>query len=195
MAVAFDLFARRGYSSVTIKDIAHRLRVNTALICYYFDSKEDLFRVTLEYFIRNALQSFRELEQAHEAPVSMLSAWFSTQARLASEMRQLVKIMLDYSTSSTKSKIADAAISLFHRQEIRILSSRIQFGIDKGIFQPVDVNQAAQIASTHLDGIMVRSLIHANFDVRRAIRDFERIFWTYLGYSPSQRKATKRRKG
>lgn len=183
MAAALGLFARQDYSSVTIKDIARRLGVNTVLIYYYFDSKEDLFRATLEHCIKNALETFRQLERTHEDPVKMLSAWFSTQARLASEIRQLVKIMLDYSVSSTQSKVADAAIRLFYDHEIKILSSRIQLGIDKGIFKSVNVQRAAQIASTHLDGIMVGSLMHKNFDVPSAIRDLECIFWNFLGYT------------
>ena len=77
MAAALELFARHDYSSVTIKDIARSLGVNTALIYYYFDSKEDLFRATLEYFILKALETFRGLERANEDPVKMLSAWFA----------------------------------------------------------------------------------------------------------------------
>ena len=42
MAAALDLFARHDVSSVTIKDIAKALRINTALIYYYFDSKAQL---------------------------------------------------------------------------------------------------------------------------------------------------------
>src|SRR5215472_15196116 len=44
MSVALELFARRGFSSVTIKDIAKSANVNSALLYYYFDSKEDLFK-------------------------------------------------------------------------------------------------------------------------------------------------------
>jgi DNA-binding transcriptional regulator YbjK len=47
-AVALDLFAERNFAAVTIKDIASALGVNTALIYYYFDSKEDLFRAAIE---------------------------------------------------------------------------------------------------------------------------------------------------
>ena len=193
MAVALELFARHDYSSVTIKDIARSLGVNTALIYYYFDSKEDLFRATLEYFIERALETFRGLERANEDPVKMLSAWFSTQTRLAGEIRQLVKIMLDYSISGGQSKVADAAIRVFYQHELKILSSRIQLGIKKGIFRAVNVKRATQLASTHLDGIMVGSLMHPDFDVASAIRDFEEVFWNYLGYSPARKVFLKRR--
>ena len=54
LAAALDLFAERNFASVTIKDIARALRVNTALIYYYFDSKTDLFRATIEHAVAGA---------------------------------------------------------------------------------------------------------------------------------------------
>jgi AcrR family transcriptional regulator len=183
MATALELFARQDFTSVTIKDIAHGLRVNTALIYYYFESKDELFRATLEYCIENALCTFRELEQRHRDPVRMITAWFSTQARLAPEIRQLLKIMLDYSTSTTSSRIADAAIRRFYDEEIKILSTGFRLGIRQNVFRPVNVTRTAQIASTYLDGIMARSLIHKSFDVKAAIGDLQQILWNHLGYS------------
>ena len=38
MSAALDLFAERDFASVTIKDSAHAIGVNTALIYYYFES-------------------------------------------------------------------------------------------------------------------------------------------------------------
>ena len=188
MATALELFARQDFTSVTIKDIAHGLRVNTALIYYYFESKDELFRATLEYCIENALRTFRELEQRHRDPVRMITAWFSTQARLAPEIRQLLKIMLDYSTSTTSSRIADAAIRRFYDEEIKILSTGFRLGIRQNVFRPVDVTRTAQIASTYLDGIMARSLIHKTFDVKAAIGDLQQILWNHLGYSSQGRR-------
>jgi TetR/AcrR family transcriptional regulator, upper aerobic nicotinate degradation pathway regulator len=195
VATALNLFARQDVTSVTIKDIASGLGVNTALIYYYFDSKDDLFRATLKYCIDKTMATFRRLEEKHSEPVKMISAWFATHAEMSTEIRQLVKILLDYKTSGTQTKITDAAVRDFYEQESKILSSRIWLGVEKGIFQKITMRQAvhaAQIASTHLDGIMVRSLIHEKFDIAAAIQDLERIFWSYLGYSPARANGKRR---
>lgn len=188
MATALDLFARQDYASVTIKDIARGLRVNTALIYYYFPSKDDLFRATLEYCIENALQTFARLERRHTDPVAMISAWLSTQARLAPEIRRLLKIMLDYSTAGVPSRIADAAIRRFYDAEIKILSTGVRLGIEQGMFRRVDVKRTARMASTHLDGIMARSMIHRQFEVKAAIADLQRLLWDHLGYDARRRR-------
>jgi len=56
MRAALDLFSRRDFSTVTIKDIAKASDVNAALIYYYYDSKEDLFRAAIEFAIKMALE-------------------------------------------------------------------------------------------------------------------------------------------
>lgn len=61
MWAALDLFAERDFASVTIKDIAHAIGVNTALIYYYFESKEDLFRATVENAVVRALDNYKTL--------------------------------------------------------------------------------------------------------------------------------------
>jgi AcrR family transcriptional regulator len=187
MATALELFARQGFAAVTIKDIGRALGVNTALIYYYFPSKDDLFRATLEYCTESALRTFRRLEQRHTDPVAMITAWFSTQARLAPEARQLLKIMLDYRTSRVPSRIADAAIRRFYDAEIEILSTGVRLGIRQGVFKRVNVKRTAQIASTHLDGIMARSIIHKQFDVKAAIADLQHMLWDHLGYNGRQK--------
>ncbi len=57
--VALDLFAARNFSSVTIKDISDASGLNTALIYYYFGSKEELFRAVVGLAVERAFARFR----------------------------------------------------------------------------------------------------------------------------------------
>ncbi|HEY3011702.1 MAG TPA: helix-turn-helix domain-containing protein, partial [Gemmatimonadales bacterium] len=45
------LFAERGFSSTTVKQIARGARVNSALLYYYFGDKERLYRAVLERMV------------------------------------------------------------------------------------------------------------------------------------------------
>src|SRR5688572_2794841 len=75
LATALDLFAERNFASVTIKDIAERLGVNTALIYYYFDSKTDLFRATIEHAVAGAFENVRALDNKSADPATIIAAW------------------------------------------------------------------------------------------------------------------------
>ncbi|MEY5002517.1 MAG: hypothetical protein RL678_326, partial [Pseudomonadota bacterium] len=49
MNAALHHFARQDFNTVTIKDIASSISVNSALIYYYFENKEALFRASLDH--------------------------------------------------------------------------------------------------------------------------------------------------
>lgn len=182
MMAALGLFARQDFTSVTIKDIASAAGVNTALIYYYFDSKEDLFRATLDHAVREALENYRRLGERHSDPVDLINDWFDNHAELSEPIRQLVKIMLDYRTARMKLSEVDGIIRHFYDEEARIISQSVRRGIAAGVFRRVDPNRAAELASTHLDGVMVRSMIHPDLDVPASIQALRELFFDHLGY-------------
>ena len=68
---------------MTIKDIAKALGVNTALIYYYFDSKTDLFRATIEHAVARAFENVHALDDKSADPATII-------ASLAREPRQQI---------------------------------------------------------------------------------------------------------
>lgn len=77
-SAALDVFAERDFASVTIKDIACAIGVNTALIYYYFESKEDLFRATIENAVVQALDIYKHLKEKHDDPLDLINAPWTT---------------------------------------------------------------------------------------------------------------------
>ncbi len=194
MTIALKLFARSDFAAVTIKDIAKAAGVNTALIYYYFDSKEALFRAAVEYAVAQALDNYRRLRERHSDPVDLIDDWFETNLQLSEPIRQLVKIMLDYASSRAQKPVVDRVIKRFYDEECAIISGGVRRGIAEGRFRPVDADQAAKFASTHLDGVMVRSMIHRDFDLAGAMADLKRMFWNHLGHRPRSGRSGPRRR-
>ncbi len=56
LSAARHLFARRGLSGCSIRDIAQEAGLNSSLISYYFSSKEGLYRACIEEIARTSLQ-------------------------------------------------------------------------------------------------------------------------------------------
>ncbi|MEE8204195.1 MAG: TetR/AcrR family transcriptional regulator, partial [Alphaproteobacteria bacterium] len=157
-AVALDLFAERNFASVTIKDIARENGINAALIYYYFDSKEDLFRASIEYAVDQAFKKFRQLQVRHDNPADIINDWLDNHVQLFAPIHKFVKVSLDYSGSDANMPVIDRQIRQFYDEESRILSECIRRGIREGVFQHVDPEDLAQFISTYLDGVMVRSV-------------------------------------
>jgi len=181
-AVSLDLFAARNFASVTIKDIANASGVNTALIYYYFDSKEDLFRASIEFAVDQAFKNFRLLQARHDNPADIIEDWLYNHVELYAPIHKFVKISLDYAGSDTSIPIIDRLIRQFYDEERRILSHRISQGIEQGIFQDVDPDFLASFISTYLDGLMVRSVILEGFDLKQAVDALRSELRRRLGY-------------
>lgn len=179
-SVALDLFAARNFASVTIKDIAHKTGVNAALIYYYFDSKEDLFRASIEYAVDQAFRNFRQLQARHDNPADIINDWLDNHVQLFAPIHKFVKVSLDYSGSDANMPAIDRQIRQFYDEELRILSDCIRRGVRQGLFQQVDPEDQAEFISTYLDGVMVRSVVLDDFDIARAVDRLRREIWRHL---------------
>lgn len=56
LTAARHLFARKGLSGTSIRDIANAARLNSSLISYYFETKEGLYRACVEEIAQTSLQ-------------------------------------------------------------------------------------------------------------------------------------------
>lgn len=66
LSKSFDLFAEKGYASVTMRQIAQGLGVSTGTLYHYFPSKEALFEQLVEEMVdQDILRAATELENAH----------------------------------------------------------------------------------------------------------------------------------
>jgi AcrR family transcriptional regulator len=182
MRTALELFARRDFSTVTIKDIASASGLNTALIYYYYESKEDLFRAAIEFAIKKALERYTKLRDKHTEPEYLIKEWFHSNLEMAKLIRQLVKVMLDYSSSETHIASVEALIRQFYvMEEEKILVQSIERGMEQGIFKTCDAAKIARFVSVHLDGIMVASIIRRKFNIKKALVELQGVLWLYLG--------------
>lgn len=185
MLAALNLFSERDVSTVTIKEIAAAANVNSALIYYYFDDKEHLFRAALGFAVRKVIAEYRSLYKMHDHPVGLIRAWFQNNLELSKPIRELVKIMLDYNNNTNRAfSISDLVDEFYREEERNILADNIRRGIEMGLFKPVDPENTAHFVSVHLDGIMVASFIRSNFDLQMALDHLENTLWYLLNYDP-----------
>ncbi len=79
LAAGLELFAARGYDVVTIREIAEAAGVNSAMIYYYFQDKEDLYRRLLDHVFATLMQNVRDtaaIEGGTDAALRKLSRMY-----------------------------------------------------------------------------------------------------------------------
>jgi len=179
-AAALELFSARNFSAVTIKDIARATGFNTALIYYYFGSKEELFRQTVALAVERAFLQFRIARQDLTAPEDVIFGWLDNHIREFATILKLIKIAIDYASTADRKVSIDGAIRRFYEEEQEVLRETLSEGIARGDFRTVGVDQTATFISTYLDGVFVRSIILRDFDPIAAIGELRSFLKSHL---------------
>jgi TetR/AcrR family transcriptional regulator, upper aerobic nicotinate degradation pathway regulator len=177
---ALDLFAQQNYSTVTIKDIAAATSINSALIYYYFGSKEELFLKAVEATVEEAFRKFDDVRANAHAPEVIISLWIEIHIMQFVLLQKLAKISLDYASTRNRTTRIDRAIRTFYDKESVVLGEAIRAGIRGGVFREVDPERMSVFISTFLDGCLFRSVMFPRFDHRRAIEDMRALVLEHL---------------
>lgn len=180
--VALDLFAERHFSVVTIRDIGRAAGVNSAMIYYYFEDKNELFRAAIENAIQEAFLLFAKHREmgAYSDASDAIRAWFDVHMILHRKLGNVIKIGIDCNCfKDTLPNIMDP-IRNFYVEERRILLDIFARHDDTKNLSNIEQTTLATLISTSLDGILTRSLLLDDFDMIDAAREFERLISCFL---------------
>jgi TetR/AcrR family transcriptional regulator len=95
LAAATELFAAQGFAGVTIKEIAKKAKVNSALLYYYFDDKEALYRTALGEMVGSLSQRIGSaLASPPPSPEEGVRRFVAAQAERFFENRIFARLVL-----------------------------------------------------------------------------------------------------
>jgi AcrR family transcriptional regulator len=131
---AEELFSRQGFAATTIKQIGTSAGVNSALLYYYFDDKEALYRATLRRLIErmagagaSRLRPGADPRQAVRALVEFQTEFLVTHPRMP---RLIMRELMEHDARHAEAAIGEIAAKLFER-----LCDVIEQGQEAGIFR------------------------------------------------------------
>jgi TetR/AcrR family transcriptional regulator len=131
---AEELFAARGFDAVTIKQISQKAGVNVALIYYYHDSKETLYRHIIERFVSSLVGKASSRLEAARHPEDAIRAVTQAQFEILSAKpylpRLIVRELVDYHATHAVGVLRDLGATVFQR-----LVSAIRDGQQSGVFR------------------------------------------------------------
>ncbi|HJR15653.1 MAG TPA: TetR/AcrR family transcriptional regulator [Gemmatimonadales bacterium] len=174
------LFSAQGFSGTTIKQIGHAAGVNSALLYYYFDDKERLYRSVLERLVGQLVLRTLERLKADASPSDRIRGFIEAQVETFVVNPELPRLfmreMLDHDATHAVEQIQHLAATSF-----KALCDTIAEGQKQGAFRSdVDPKFAAistvgQVAYFFLARPAVRILLGADRDLsHRTIVAFAR---------------------
>jgi len=134
LAAARRVFALRGFSGTSVREVAEAARVNKAMIYYYFEDKVDLYRAVLSDSF-NAMQEIwdNEIFQGNASARLKIQKYIEGFIRFQHRNEDLRKILaMEFSTTGAKSDnlkwIAKNYFAKNHASLVKILEAGMQSG-------------------------------------------------------------------
>lgn len=144
------LFAQKGFYAVSIRELAQAAKVNSALISYYFGSKEGLYQEMLEaqfILIAQMLKMFEE--SSPMSPTERITMYAKNIALIHQQRPYLTRFIMSELMNPTP--CCEAVIKKYISRLFHFLQNTFEEGIAKGEFKS-DLNHDFAIVS--LAGIM-----------------------------------------
>ncbi len=172
--------AEKGYSAVTLQDIANRAGVSKGATLYYFATKEDLFLGALEWIVDSIHTKIHQAVAAAPDPVEKIKAVLNTVFANAQEARRFFLAYSDFVSIGTRNKRFHDLNAKFYRGCCGHDREIIEEGIKTGVFREVDIEDASSMIRALVDGFMLQWFFSSEGTFEDYHRRCERLVLDYL---------------
>lgn len=155
------IVARKGFASVTLRDVATEVGIAHGLIRHYFAGRDELVAAAFDHAVTAELASDEQLLAGLD-PIAALAAWFST----TPEDHYLVWI--DAWSEAPRNPALAAALERHHRDCERILADVIRRAVAAGAASSADVDADSRMLTALADGMAVQAHAMSIVDAREA---------------------------
>ncbi|HTY41628.1 MAG TPA: TetR/AcrR family transcriptional regulator [Thermoanaerobaculia bacterium] len=158
LKAAFREVAEKGFSEVTLDDIARRAGVSKGVTLYYFDSKEDLFRELFGWLIDSIHGRMREAVGAESDPVAKVRALVALIFPSPSKNRAFFRTFVDFCGLAARRESFREVNERFYAGCRDIDGGIVEDGMRRGVFAVRDPREAGSTMRAIFDGLMMQWL-------------------------------------
>ncbi|RJQ52548.1 MAG: TetR/AcrR family transcriptional regulator [Actinobacteria bacterium] len=133
VAAASDLFATKGYSSVTMQDIADAARIGKATLYYHTPSKEDLGLLVVDAHLDRFIEQAGELASADLSAADRLRSLVSALMGWLAAGRELVEFIMPERGNPPPKTMR--RLKRFRSEYLDVLEAIVRDGVAAGEFR------------------------------------------------------------
>ncbi|MFB9864625.1 TetR/AcrR family transcriptional regulator [Rufibacter immobilis] len=134
METAERLFATKGYAATSIRDIGRESKANSAMISYYFGSKENLLQAILDYRTTNLSQFLNEIVHRHLSARKRMQQAVKVYVQKCIERRYFFALLIQVQMLESDSQ-ALAHFYALRDRNVRWVQTIIRAGQANGVFR------------------------------------------------------------
>lgn len=171
----------KGFSEVTLQDIADYADFSKGVISYYFKNKEDVFYHLLKWMTDRIFQNEYAAIQKEDTAISMLRAYVDTAFKSPKDNKVFYSVYLEFLAQTKKNESFREVNNDFYKNCWFIGSEIIEKGKSEGIFTTVNIESGSHMIRALIDGCLLQWLMRDDDKLHSYYRDncFETIA-TYL---------------
>jgi TetR/AcrR family fatty acid metabolism transcriptional regulator len=155
---AFREVSEKGFSEVTLDDIARRAGVSKGVTLYYFRSKEELFRELFGWLIDSIHGRMREAVATAEDPVAKVRALVALIFPSPSKNRAFFRAFVDFCGLAARRESFREVNERFYAGCREIDGGIVEEGMRRGVFVVRDPKEAGSTMRAIFDGLMMQWL-------------------------------------
>jgi len=173
LEAARTVFARKGYSSTGVEDIAEQAGIGKGTLYLYFPSKEQIYLAALLEEARKLDAQSREAMSAAEGWLDKLRAFVEVRLRYFDEHQDFMRIyMTEFRTMCLLGKPAHAELHRLTERCESQLAQMLAAAAGRGEIRDIDPELAALTVSDMIRGLMERRLRQLGRAVGQADTEF-----------------------
>ena len=172
--------AEKGYSAVTLQDIAKRAGVSKGSTLYYFATKEDLFLGALEWMVDQVHARMDEALAQVEDPIEKVKTLIRVIFNNAQESRQFFLAYSDFVSIGTRHKRFHDLNARFYNGCCDHNRLVLEAGIRAGVFRPLGIEETSSMMRALVDGMMLQWFFSSEGTFDEYRRRCEKILLDYL---------------
>ncbi|MBN2744746.1 TetR family transcriptional regulator [Breznakibacter xylanolyticus] len=148
---ARELFARFGYKKTTMEDIAQVLGKGKSSLYYYFKNKEEIFQAVIKWEGDLLFSKLQKVLQTNDAPDVKMRNYVVIRMENIRELQNYhVTLKQDVPGGF---EFLEQIKNDYEQQEVQMIESIMQEGLDAGLFHLNNTNMAAVAIVTALKGL------------------------------------------
>lgn len=158
LKAAFREVAEKGFSEVTLDDIARRAGVSKGVTLYYFDSKDELFRELFGWLIDSIHARMRDAVAAEADPIRKVRALVALIFPSPSKNRAFFRAFVDFSGLAARREPFREVNERFYAGCREIDGGIVEEGMRRGVFVVRDARESGSTMRAIFDGLMLQWL-------------------------------------
>jgi AcrR family transcriptional regulator len=158
LRATFREVGEKGFSEVTLDDIAHRAGVSKGVTLYYFESKEHLFRELFGWLIDSIHERMRAAVDGVGDPLEKVRALISVIFPSPSKNRAFFRAFVDFCGLAARRESFREINERFYAGCFEIDGGIVEAGMRRGVFPLRDAREAASTMRAIFDGLMMQWL-------------------------------------